>query len=264
MSRPWSRQVIIAIAPERLSALLIGQRLRPRLLDRHAVALSGPPGSWAQILPALDELFAETTWRRHALQIVLSSHYVRYLALAHCAKLADSERQVLADSRFAETFGELAADWEIRVSPPLRGGTTLACGVSGALLAALRASCQRHARPTSIRPVLLPVYNRSRQLIERTAGYLSLIEPGRLTIATFENGALLSVSSRAGESSSLTQLLHEESDLHQRLPGGMIWLADLTGEAETPDEAAWITRRIDAPSIAGLSGQADLVDWGLA
>lgn len=263
MLHRWSRQVIVAVAPDRLSALLVDGIGRRRLLDRQAISLPMLANGWETTLPALEELFSESAWRGHRLQIILSNHHVHYQALARSTGLSSGEMLKLAAARFAEAYGELATDWDIRISPPARDGSTLACGVPSGLLAALRASCAKKARLVSIRPALMPFFNHARPLIGRSAGYLALIENGRLSIAAIEDGAWLSVSSRAGSGARLPQMLLEESELHQRLPGGLIWACDLSGKAKLPTDPAWSSHLIAPPGIPGLSNQADLANWGL-
>ena len=264
MLRRWSRQVIVALALDRLSALLVGGIGRRRLLDRQAISLPTLTNSWETTLPALEELFSESAWRGHRLHIVLSNHYVHYQALARSKGLTSGEMLKLAAVQFADTYGELAADWDIRISPPSRDGSTLACGVPSGLLAALRSSCEKKARLVSVRPALMPFFNRIRPMIGRSAGYMALIENGRLSIAVLEDGHWLSVSSRAGGHARLPQMLLEESELHQRLPGGLIWVCDLTGKAKLPTDPAWSSRLITPPGIPGLASQPDLANWGLA
>ena len=264
MLRPWSRQVIVAIAPDRLSALLVGGTLRRRLLDRQAVSLPSASASWAQTLTAFEELFAETSWRGHQLHIVLSNHHVSYQALNQTTRLTSHERLALAVAKFSETFGELAETWEIRVSPPGIDGATIASGVPSQLLDDLRSHSQGKARLRAIRPVMMPFFNQARPLIGHSTGYLVLVEESRLTIAFMADGHCLSVSSRAGSGRQLAHLLHEESDLHQRLPGGLLWVCDLTNSAQVPTDPAWIPRLIPPPLLPGLSGKPDLASWGLA
>jgi hypothetical protein len=262
--RPWSRQVIVAIAPDRLSALLVGGTLRRRLLDRQAVPLPVASTSWEQTMTAFEELFAETSWRGHRLHIVLSNHHANYQALQQTNRLTATERLALATIKFAETYGQLSESWEIRVSPPGIDGATLACGVPSQLLDDLRSHSQGKARLRAIQPVMMPLFNQTRTRIGHAAGYLVLVEESRLTIAIMEDGRCLSVSSRAASGRQLAHLLHEESDLHQRLPGGLLWVCDLTNNAQLPTDPAWIPHLIPPPVLAGLAGKPDLASWGLA
>lgn len=260
-----SARILVGFSPERLSALSLGGFLRPRLLDRHAVTLHGQEaGEWAQGLPALRTLLAEPAWKDGRIVVVLSGHYVRHAILPEGRGLSDGERQTLAAAVFRDAFGDLARDWELRVSPAAGGRRTLASGVPRALLAALRATCPGPGRLHAIRPALMPVFNRVRREIGDAVACLALVEPGRTTLAFVGDGQWQSIDSRAGDADALPQLLLEESETHQRQPGGILWLCDLTDGARLPADSFWSLRRIAPPVIAGGDGIANLAAWGAA
>lgn len=265
MSPLWpSKHIVVGFAPERLSALCLGGLLRPRLLDRHAVPLAGnDPAHWAEPLAALNALLNEPVWNGQNISVILSSHYVRYMLIPAGRSLTEAERLALAKVLFHESFGELADNWDIRVSPPGVGLPTIASGVPQELLADLEKTCAKRGRLTSVRPSLMPVFNRARRLMGKAAGYLAVIEAGRIVLVSVANGQWKSADSRAGDGASLPHLLQEESELHGRQPGGILWLSDLTGNVRLPTEAAWSHQRIDQPHLPGIDDIPNLASWGL-
>lgn len=264
MSPLWRERVIAGLAPERLSALLLGRGWRPRLLDRHALPLfDQDAGEWEKGLDALAALLDEPGWHGRDIDIVLSGHYARHAILPVTTGLSNKERQALAELVFSHTFGDLAREWELRISPVGKGQQTLACGVPRSLLTGLKAVCTGRGRLSSLRPSLMPVFNRIRHDVGQTIGCLALVEMGRTTLAFFERGQWKYVDSRAGNGQSLPQLLLEEADLSQRQPGGILWLCDLTETASVPDDTFWSHQRVIPPPLAGIEGPDNLAVWGM-
>lgn len=264
MSPLWRRRVLIGLAPERLTALALGGVLRWRLLDRHAVTLheQSPAASWERGLTELEALLSEPPWRGREITVVLSGHYVRHAIVPPGRGLSDAEQQALARVVFQNIFGELARDWELCVSPAPPGHATLACGVPRALLTALRTVCDGVGRLRSIQPGLMPVFNQVRRKIGNSVACIALVESGRVTLATVGNGQWKYVDSRAGNGNTLPQLLLEEGELHQRQPGGILWLCDMTGATRLPSESFWSYKRIAWPHLADFDEIPSLAIWG--
>lgn len=259
-----NKRIVVGFAPERLSALYLGGLLRPRLLDRHAVPLTGnDPAHWAEPLRALSALLDEPVWHGQEIGVILSSHYVRYIVVPAGRNLTQAECLALAKVLFHETYGDLADNWEIRVSPPGMGLATIASGVPRDLLADLDKVCGKRGRLTSVRPSLMPVFNRARRLMGKAAGYLAVVEAGRIVLVSVANRQWKSADSRAGDGTTLPHLLQEEGELHGRQPGGILWLSDLTASAKLPTGVAWSHRRIDPPRLAGMDDIPNLASWGL-
>jgi hypothetical protein len=255
-------RLVIGLAPERLTALRLGGRLRPRVHERHALALQAANGGqWDTLMAALEALLDQPAWAARDLTCVVSSHYVHYAVIPGCKGLATDELNELARLVFRNIFGDMSGDWEIRVSPS-GDQSTLASGVPQAFLKALRDICDGRGRLHSLQPALMAVFNRARRLIDRNTGTLALVEAGRISLASIEHGQWQSVISRAGTSSTLIQLLADERALHGRGPGGMLWLCDLTREVQLPSDAPWRLQRLKPHPASANSGQS-LADWGV-
>jgi hypothetical protein len=265
VSPSWRERVVVGLAPDGISALALGGLWRARLLDRHSVLLQGQDAAnWDKGIEALQRLLAEPAWSGRDVTVILSSHYVRHAVVPPGQSLTDAERRSLAEVVFRDVFGDLARDWELRVSPAGSGLPALACGVPRALLASLQSVCEGRGRLQSVQPSLMPVFNSVRRDIARAIGCLALVEPGRITLAWVENGQWKHVDSRAGTGGLLPQLLLEESELHGRQPGGILWLCDMTGAARLPAGTFWSHKRVDPPRLGGFDDISGLAVWGAA
>ncbi len=264
MLPPWHERIVVGLSPERLSVLSLGGLLRTSLLERHELVLQDQDtAQWDKGLKALATVLAAPVAKERDIAIILSAHYVRHVIFPAGRGLARAERKTLADVVFRDTYGDLARDWELLVSPIDGALQSLACGVPRSLLGALRTVCEGHGRLYSIQPSLMPVFNSMRHEIGRSAGCLALVESGRITLAFVENGHWRYVDSRAGDGGILPLLLLEESELSERKPGGILWLCDLTATARLPDDSFWSHKRIEPPRLPGFEGTSSLAILGL-
>ncbi|MGE5469610.1 MAG: hypothetical protein ACM3X0_02300 [Bacteroidota bacterium] len=260
MSLLSPERLVASLSPQRLGVLRLAPRWRPGELAQHAEDLPETgPAPWTGGLEALEMLLDQPAWGGRDLTVLLSSHYVRYAVLPKVNHLGAAERTDLARLIFRNTFGDLARDWELRVSP---GGDrpTLASGVPQALLTDLRAACAGRATLRSIQPGLMAIFNRARSQIDQPGGMLALVENRRITLATIEQAQWQSITSRAAEAGELPDLLAEARQLAGRESGGRLWLCDLTGQATLPPVPPWQVERLPG----GLAGIVGLVAWGTA
>jgi hypothetical protein len=255
-------RLVIGLAPDRLTALRLGGRLRPRVHERHVATLQAANGAqWDTLMAALESLLDQPAWAARDLTVVLSSHYVHYAAIPGGKGLAAVELNELARLVFRKIYGELSSDWEVRVSPA-GGHSTLASAVPHAFLKALRDICDGRGRLRSLQPALMAVFNRARGLIEQKTATLALVETGRISLASIDDGQWQSVVSRAARSSALSTLLNDQCELNGRPPGGALWLCDLTREVQLPVDSPWRVQRLRPHPAAANSGQ-NLADWGV-
>lgn len=261
---PLSRErLVIGLAPEGLSALRLGGIVRPQPRERVVVPLQAVgPTQWDLAVDALEILLDTPGWGGHDVTIILSGHYVHYAVLPQGSNLAIQEQQDLARVLFQNTYGALSRDWEIRASPA-SDQPTLASGVPQALLKSVRAICEGRARLRSIQPALMAIFNRTRNAIGANTGTLAVVESGRTTLATLAEGRWQSIASRASAGNALPQLLDEENELHGGNRGGMLWLADLTGEARVPSDSSWRAKHLTNQRLNKAADEAaTLAEWG--
>jgi hypothetical protein len=146
----------------------------------------------------------------------------------------------------------------LRVSPAGAGATTLASGGPRALLSRLNTVCEAPGRRRSSQTGLMAVFNRARRGIGASAACLAMVESGRVTLASVDHNQWVYVDSRAGNCNILPQLLQEESELHGRKPGGILWLCDLTGSTPyLPPNVHWTQNHIEPPHLEGIEEGPD-------
>lgn len=254
-------RLIIGLAPERLTALRVSGRVRPKIRDRYVQLLQTTQRShWDAAIAALEILLEQPNWAACNLTIILSSHFVQYLVLPKGDGLTSKEQNDLAQLVFRNTFGELSHEWELRTSPS-RKQQSLASGVPKKFLEALHDACEGRGYLRSIQPGLMPIFNLLRPQIKNDVGTLVLVEPGRISLAAIKNGQWESIVSRAVQGSGLFQLLEEERFLQGSRPGGLLWLCDLSGDVRIPVDSPWQTQPLK-PAHANPESIPSLADWG--
>lgn len=260
MSLLSRERLVVSLAPDQLTVLRLGMGRSRSPRKQHAEALPGNGSQpWSNGLEALEILLDDPAWGGPEITIILSNHFVHYAVLPKINHLTAAAGNDLARLIFGKLFGELAHDWELRVSP---GGPqpTLACGVPHALLTDLRAACEGRGTLRSIQPALMAVFNRARSVIARQSGTLALLESQRLTLARIENGQWQSISSRAGSAAALPELLREAAALAGGASGGRLWLCDPAGEARLPPGGAWQVEHLPG----GHAYVGSLAAWGMS
>lgn len=253
MSRLSPERLIVTLAPGQLSARRVEGRRQAQLLDQHAIAVAASgPAPWTGVFASLELLLDDPAWSKREINIVLSSHFVRYVILPPGKRLGEREEMALARLVFRNLYGNLANDWTLRISPS-GGQARVASGIPNACLAELQAACEGRGTLVSIQPMLMTVYNRIREEIDEDSGILALVEAGRITLATLADGQWQSIASRAAEGSELPALLDEIAALSGQAAGGRLWLCDPDGLASVPDDTGW---RVGRPAGAAAWGTA--------
>lgn len=267
MSLLSTERVYVGVAPQQLSGMVVSGRLRRRLVRQRLLPLADRQGmAWEAEIAGIDALLDEEGWSGRDVVVVLSNHYVRHVVVPAERGLSEDELAGLARLVFHDIFGELAGEWELRVSPSRAGQATVASGVPRGLLEQLGAICRSHGRLRSIQPVLMAVFNHIRRAIDTGPVSLALVENGRMTVASLDEGEWLHVASRAGNGNLLPLLLDEENFLQRRATGGTLWLCDLTaGSIAMPADERWNARQVVPPRLSGLEpGKASgLALWGV-
>lgn len=254
-------RLIISLAPESLTVLRIAGLLRPKILDRYQqVVQTAKPNHWEEVIAALEVLLEQPKWTGCNLTIILSNHFVQYLVVPKSEGLSAKNQNDLAQLIFRNVFGELSHEWELRISPSAKQ-STLASGVPMALLAKLYESCAGRGFLRSVQPGLMPIFNGLRKQTRYESGTLVLIEPERLSLAVINSGQWESITSRAGEGSTLFQFMEEDMLLEGRSPGGWLWLCDLTGRVQVSVDTPWQLQALK-PLHVSAGSTFSLADWG--
>lgn len=243
MSRLSRERLIVSLAPGRLGLQRYDAKAK-RLLDQHSVpfpSIGATP--WTGGIEALELVLDDEAWSGRDMTVLLSCHYVRHAVLPGGERLGMGERVDLAGLLFRKQYGDIASDWEVRVSPAGRQ-PTLAAGVPRTLLEGLRTASEARATLVSVQPMLMAVFNASRRAMSGGNGTLAIVEPGRITLAGIERGEWRSIASRAADERDLPALLAEENGLAGRPNGGALWLCDAGGQAAVPEGGEWRIERL--------------------
>jgi hypothetical protein len=195
--------------------------------------------------------------------VILSNHFVRYLALPWSARLVTEQEQLeFARMRFAQVYGEAATGWTLRLSPVPAGRTRLAAAVDSALLQAIGgALAASPLKLVSLQPALMAQVNAWRAKIGDNA-WLVIAEQGRLLIAWISGGEWRSVRSRPlnGEAVRLSAVMEQERLLLSAQGRDGKFLLSVLDDVAVDTENV----RIERLEPRGRKGYAPRIDTGFA
>ncbi len=199
MSPLFPTEFCIALAPGRIEITRRAYGLKRRIESwrRADLAPSGGESSgWRFAVDALAELLAGESSVRGRVQVVLSSHWVRFLVVPWNAGISTPvEFEHYARACFEQVHGEVVANWELRVDPAPAGQGRMACAVDRDLLGGLTELIEHSgSRLVGVQPYLMHAFNPIASLVGRRRFLFVLVEPGRATLAAADQGAWCSVS----------------------------------------------------------------------
>lgn len=194
-------------APRRLEAVLgpssvrvaafggwLGRR--PLGAREWVVPAEGEAG-WRGAVVALEAALAERCVRGAALDLTVSSQWIRFALVPRRAELASAaERQEYARHLFVSRFGAAAETWTLRLAEAA-GGAMLACAAEPELIEALRGAC---ARPGAVlrrvEPLVLAVFNEHAKRLSGGRHWFVVPEPTVAFLALLDRGTWQSVAVR--------------------------------------------------------------------
>ncbi|MFN3750717.1 MAG: hypothetical protein ACK4SR_05055 [Thiobacillus sp.] len=174
-----SPSVRIALTPGRV-AVAAGS-------DPREAAVATP--GWAGALAELSALLADARLRGRS-NVTLSHHFTQvHLLPSPPLALKPAEQRSWIHDQLVRQFGEAARDWRVawQAEPP--GRPFLVASVEPARLAeldgVLRAASLKAA---AVQPWLVGAWNRQRRRLGRGRAWMTLAEPGRLTLLALADG----------------------------------------------------------------------------
>ena len=199
MSRWLAERLRIGLAPERVDVARLG-RWRARATAQTVAAACSPAlgqSPWQAALDALPGLLDEIGARRGAVAVVLSNHFVRYLALPWQDELSnDAEVQAWARLRFEHTYGAAASEWLVQTCEAGYGQPLVACAVDRELVEQLGQLLDRQGlRLASLQPLLMAAFNDHRRHLHGRRSF-AIVERGRLCLSQLDAGQWRAISSR--------------------------------------------------------------------
>lgn len=175
---------------------------------------------WQEAVSALGKLMARARQYGSRAHLALSDLWVRMdLTSVGSARLSDDEMLLLARTHLAQQFPDAGHDgWSIRLAR--QDTRMLAAGVSARLLQSLReAAAASGLRLTRIEPLFAWVHDRYRKDLLAVTGWMVLVEPGMITIASTERGQLISLHAQRCDTDQeqvVLRLLERQSALLAR------------------------------------------------
>jgi hypothetical protein len=176
-----------ALSPGALELALLDWR--DRLLRVERIAIPDPGSDWQAVLGLLRQQLQTGAWQARALQVVLSSHFVRYCLLPGDARLARATEQTgYVRHMFRSEFGAAVDGW--RVAADRAGsGARLACAADAGLLDELARVCAANRlRLRSVRPYLAVAANRVCRRITQPGAWLAVLEGDACALALLQSG----------------------------------------------------------------------------
>jgi len=187
----------IELAPDQVNLVHTERRLtlrgmRTRVSNEWlaAEATGEDSAPWRGAVQALETALPAYTGRPAHARVILSSRLVRYVLVPWSDALGDAEEEAaFARHCFERTYGEVAAQWDLRVSDERDGVPKLASAVDAALPVALReVFAAAGVLLDSVQPNLMTVYNDYRHRLQGRHAWLALLEPGGLCLALLHQG----------------------------------------------------------------------------
>jgi hypothetical protein len=208
---------------------------------------------WRASVDVLAGILGRGRKRSSGLEVVVSSHFVRYVLVPWSESLVrDTERLAFARLAFRDVYGSLADQWEICLDDQPAGQPALACAIDRGLLAAIRGATG--ARLEAVTPALADCVNRHRRALKGRELCLANVEPGRVTFAFHGRAGWRAVRSRRMEgplAELLPTLLKQEASACGVQEGGALYLCAPRGQdrasLQVPGWKVMLLAEIDAP-----------------
>lgn len=183
MSPLWRDEISIHLAPRQFRLLRLGRGLKPRVLARSEMTVDTRDyATWEPALAAIGHCLGDLTWQSANARVVLSDHWVRYAIVPWSDELrGHDERLIQARYALADVYGDLVADWTVRLSDCAPGDSQIACAMPTALFSALSDLFElRRLRVIALQPRLIAAFNRWRSSLPRSGAWFVSIEEGSL------------------------------------------------------------------------------------
>lgn len=267
MSRSWRERLLIGFAPSELTFVRVKGMLRPRIIDKRAVACNPAfgPEAWHGAAAALrDETM---TVRDDSLDVtvVLSNHFVRYTLVPWNDALAGAaEELAFARHCFAKIHGERSRTWSLSLSEEPSGAPRIASAIDTALLDAIR-DCfpsDGNAQLVSVQPCLMAAVNLWYRPAAHSGAWLLIAEPERACLVLHGEGrwqTVLNTKGSYGTPEEWAELLDRErlrASSAEAMTRVLVHAADSHTTA-WPQAGPWQLEPVSPPALQGYSPTED-------
>ncbi|MBX3617717.1 hypothetical protein [Nitrosomonas sp.] len=214
----WHDQIRVFLAPTRLDWVRLKRGFKPIQLSKASVLFesAGETPNWNSALLQLAQVLSEEPGTD--ISIVLSNHFLRYIALPPQSEINTPEEvKSYAQFRMHEVYGNRVDSWALSISDwnPIDGAVCAA--IPRDFLAQLEQLITTHGcKLKNIEPYLASVYDRWCAQLQHEKIYLAVIETGRICIAISHHGKWQSIRNQ--------RILHNAADdLLAALDQEVIW-----------------------------------------
>jgi hypothetical protein len=248
----WRDRLIVGLAPQRLTAIRLAKGVHPRPVRQCEVRLQANSATpWRPSLAAFCDLVRDAQWRTASVDVVLSSHFVRYAVIpGDPNEQTEDERAALGALVFRKTFGNLCQDWRITLSETRKGVSTLGAAIPSGLIEDIETNIGKQCRIRSIRPDLMEAFNRIGGSLKHGPAIFALVESGRVTMGQVADGAWKSILSRLAptdDANAFASVVEENAALCPFPADIPLWIRDLTAAAVVPAQLSGRVRTVPAP-----------------
>ena len=198
MSLLLANQLLVVLSTDSVAAVRRSRGLGRRIIDQKNVmfpqsieALKSELPNWLQATKQLDSLLAAMQIQpKIELKVTLASDFVRYMALpSQPIHMSTTEKLAYAAAAYREIYGEVVDDWEIKLNDSPDHQTTIAAAIDKKLLDVFaQISLKYQLKLISVQPYLMSAYNCLSSQINKSSGYLAIVEFKRLLLINLERG----------------------------------------------------------------------------
>lgn len=259
MSLSWREQRVVILGRSEVGLYRLGYQ-GPEEVQRVATPADATPAS---MLIGLGELLRQDVSARCRLQVLVSSHLVRFMLVPWREEIS-SPRELLSFTQFCfeQVYADESHNWSFCVSPETRGRARIAAAMPAELVAGLQQlSKGTGCRLLGVQPYLAAVFNRFCRKVADEPFLFVVVEPGRVGVLRTRDGQWQSVNSFAcaNTDGALAELLAREQQLLD-LSDDAVQAIYVHGGASTFSEQSTTDIGCSVHRLGGSDQEAELVD----
>ncbi len=250
-------QLLVVLGTDSVAAVSRTLGLRRRIVDqKHAHfpqrddEVNSEAIIWQRATHHLDALLDSMKVKsKSQLNITLASDFVRYLVLPpQSIYMNAAEKLAYAIAAYREIYGSVVDGWEVRLQDTPAHAATIAAAIDRKLLEALsQLALKYQLKLITVKPYLMSAYNCLKKQIEKSSGYLVIVEFKRLLLINLQDGQCSNVrmfSLGSDWQSELKSLMMRESVLSENKKLEILVYAPVQKNIPINSIEGWQVKRI--------------------
>lgn len=230
---------------------------------------------WQILTKHLKRALNDTKWQDAMPTVIVSSHFARYAVIPWNAELAiETERQAYMHHCFNLTYGESAKAWDLRMSDPDFGKSTIASAINLGLLQVLHdVFSEANMTLAGVYPQLMLAINQTLSEVKKQKKalkfWLVAIEKERVCLTLLMDGGwhfVKNVAIEADISTQVNALIQREivrSNLSDDVPVLLYWPDSKSNQSFKFANHKAIKVLPHQFDIQNCQASNDLLDWSL-